>query len=121
VVVVAGLAVGERRGWAHVAASTPALDADFRTRQRRLAAALAGAADPLTAPLDAYALRAQAIAGALSPPALSALLQALPPLLHVNAVRLLGARPDEEAAAYLYWERALEGLAARRKKARPPG
>jgi thiopeptide-type bacteriocin biosynthesis protein len=114
-------ALAARRRAAHLPASTPALDADYRARQRRLAAALAGgAADPLTAPLDAYALRAQAIAGALSPAALAALLEALPPLLHVNAVRLLGARPDEEAAAYLFWERALEGLAARRKRARVP-
>jgi thiopeptide-type bacteriocin biosynthesis protein len=114
-------ALAARRRAAHLSTSTPALDADYRARQRRLAAALAGtAADPLTAPLDAYALRAQAIAGALSPAALANLLEALPPLLHVNAVRLLGARPDEEAAAYLFWERALEGLAARRKRARVP-
>jgi thiopeptide-type bacteriocin biosynthesis protein len=114
-------ALAARRRRAHLPASTRELDADYRARQRRLAATLAGnAADPLTAPLDAYALRAQAIAGALSPPALAALLEALPPLLHVNAVRLLGARPEAEAAAYLYWERALEGLAARRRKARVP-
>ena len=95
-------------------------DADYRTRQRRLAEALAGsAADALVAPLDAHALRVQAIAGALAPPALAALLEVLPPLLHVNAVRLLGARPDDEAAGYLFWERTLEGLAARRRKSRP--
>jgi thiopeptide-type bacteriocin biosynthesis protein len=114
-------ALAARRRRAHLPASTPVLDAEYRARQRRLAGALAGAAaDPLTAPLDAYALRAQAIAGGLSPPALAALLETLPPLLHVNAVRLLGARPEEEAAAYLFWERALEGLAARRKRTRLP-
>jgi thiopeptide-type bacteriocin biosynthesis protein len=114
-------ALAERRRGAHLGASTPALDAEYRTRQRRLAGALAGgAADALAAPLDAHALRVQAIAGGLTAPVLTALLGALPALLHVNAVRLLGARPEEEAAAYLFWERTLEGLAARRKRARVP-
>jgi thiopeptide-type bacteriocin biosynthesis protein len=114
-------ALAARRRGAHLPDSTPALDADYRIRQRRLADALGGAvADALVAPLDAHALRVQAIAGALSPAALASLLEVLPPLLHVNAVRLLGARPDEEAAAYLFWERTLEGLAARRRRSRRP-
>jgi thiopeptide-type bacteriocin biosynthesis protein len=109
-------ALAARRRAAHLSGSSPALDADFRARQRRLAGALGGRApDLLTAPLDAHATRVQAVAGALAPAALAALLDVLAPVLHVNAVRLLGARPDDEAAAYFFWERTLEGVAARRR------
>jgi thiopeptide-type bacteriocin biosynthesis protein len=95
-----------------------ALDAHYRARQRRLAALLAGtASDVFSAPLDAHATRVQALAGELSPEVLAALIEVLPPVLHLDAVRLVGARPDDEAAAYLFWERALEGLAARRRRA----
>jgi thiopeptide-type bacteriocin biosynthesis protein len=116
-----GLAARQRA--AHAAAGdlppggARALDGDFRTRQRRLAALLAGtAADPCSAPLDAHATRVQALVADLSPNARSALIEVLPPVLHVCAVRLLGASPGEEAAAHVFWERTLEGLAARKRR-----
>ena len=34
----------------------------------------------------------------------------LPTLLHLAAVRALGADPDSERLAYTFWERTLQGL-----------
>ena len=48
-------------------------------------------ADAFSASLDAHATRVQALAAELSPPALAALVAVLPAVLHVCAVRLLGA------------------------------
>jgi lantibiotic biosynthesis protein len=96
-----------------------ALDAELRRRQRRLAAQLTGVVDdPCSAALDAHATRVQALFAAADRPlgAPPELLAALPAVLHVCAVRLLGDRPEEEAAAYFFWERTLEGLLARRRR-----
>lgn len=86
-------------------------DAEYRARQRRLAAVLAGTADDgFAAVFDAHATRVRALGVERS------LDDVLGSLLHVCAVRLAGARPDDEAAAYFFWERALEGLSARRRR-----
>jgi thiopeptide-type bacteriocin biosynthesis protein len=94
------------------------LDADLRRRQRRLAAQLAGTVDdPFSAALDGHATRVQALFAADRPLGASPdLLAALPAILHICAVRLLGARPTEEAAAYFFWERTLDSLVARRRR-----
>jgi thiopeptide-type bacteriocin biosynthesis protein len=113
-------ALAARRRAAHRPGSpeeSRALDLDFRARQRRLAGLLAGTAeDACSAPLDAHATRVQALAAELAPGTLASVIDVLSPVLHLNAVRLLGPRPDDEAAAYLFWERTLEGLAARRRR-----
>jgi thiopeptide-type bacteriocin biosynthesis protein len=96
-----------------------ALDAELRERQRRLAAQLAGSVDdPFSAALDGHATRVQALFAAADRPlgASPGLLAALPAVLHHCAVRLLGPRPADEAAAYYFWERTLESLLARRTR-----
>jgi hypothetical protein len=98
------------------AATRDELDAEYRRRQRRLGAALMGEEDAFSAALDGHATRVRALAAEQSPALLDALIVHLPPVLHMQAVRLAGARPAEEAVAYLLWHRALEGLAARRRR-----
>jgi hypothetical protein len=94
------------------------LDAELRRRQRRLAAQITGTVDdPFSAALDGHATRVQALFAADRPLGASPeLLAALPAILHVCAVRLIGARPTEEAAAYYFWERILDSLLARRRR-----
>jgi thiopeptide-type bacteriocin biosynthesis protein len=82
-----------------------AADAAFRAAGRGLRAALAGEPAP---PFAAH--RARVAAAARSLPA-GADDRLLPTLLHLSAVRLLGADPDGERLAYTFWERTLEGLA----------
>jgi hypothetical protein len=38
----------------------------------------------------------------------------------MQAVRMLGTRPEDEQAAYLFWERALEAMAARARRGGRP-
>jgi thiopeptide-type bacteriocin biosynthesis protein len=102
-----------------------ALSDDFRRRGRGLTDRLSGrAGDVFSAPLAAYeaaivATLAVAAASFLvaAPTAVTA---ALGPLLHLTAVRLTGAAVEDEAAAYVFWDRALDSVAAREKAAFSP-
>jgi len=88
-------------------------DAAFRRAGRSLRAALAS--DGETGPdpgdaadkLAAHRARTAHAARALSPDARARL---LPTLLHLSAVRHLGADRDGERLAYTFWERVLQGL-----------
>jgi thiopeptide-type bacteriocin biosynthesis protein len=114
-----GLELEARQGLARrrrLAAGPADVDAEFRRRQRRLAAALSvGHDDPFSAALDGHATRVRALLGEERAP-IEAIVAVLAPVLHVSAVRHLGARPADEAAAYAFWERTLEGQAARRRR-----
>jgi thiopeptide-type bacteriocin biosynthesis protein len=93
------------------------LDPELRRRQRRLSQLLAGAVeDEGSAALDGHATRVRALVAERPLGTTPELLAALPSVLHVGCVRLLGARPDDEAAAYFFWERTLAGLVARRRR-----
>jgi hypothetical protein len=81
---------------------------EYRLLARPLATALSRAhADVLFDAFAAYLDQVRAVGS-------SALHPALPALLHMQAVRLAGLDPRAEAAAYVFWDRALESLAARR-------
>jgi thiopeptide-type bacteriocin biosynthesis protein len=82
-----------------------ALAAEYRRRQAPLMALLA---DERRAPYAEHRARLAAIA--LPAGRAEAI---LPALLHLAAVRLAGVDPVEEARAYYFWERALEGLLRR--------
>ncbi len=81
-------------------------DAAFRHHARPLRAAL-GAAPP---PLAEHQTRVAAAARTLTEADRPRLLQTLPTLLHLSAVRLVGSDPDAERLGYTFWERTLEGL-----------
>jgi len=88
-------------------------DAAFRRVGRGLRAALAADGQGGTAPNDAagklaahHARTAHAARG-LAPEART---RVLPTLLHLAAVRALGADPGGERLAYTFWERTLQGL-----------
>jgi len=85
------------------------LAAEYRRRQRGLMATLSGRAedDGANRPFAAHAARVASLEGEL-PRALRA--ATLPALLHLTAVRVAGLHRDVEARAYVFWERALEGL-----------
>ncbi len=98
---------------------------EYRQRQRALAGWLGAAATParkgaeadLAAPLFDRLFRTTiAAAAALAQADRAALVAALPALLHMQAVRLCGTEADDEQAAYVFWARALEGLAARARR-----
>jgi len=88
-------------------------DAAFRRAGRELRAALAGDGLPGSVPsevagkLAAHRARAAHAARGLPPEARARL---LPTLLHLCAVRVLGADRDGERLAYTFWERTLQGL-----------
>jgi thiopeptide-type bacteriocin biosynthesis protein len=93
------------------------LDRILRTRQRHLSGLLAGTVeDEGSDALDGHATRVRALVAERPLGTTPELIAALPAVLHVGCVRLLGARPDDEAAAYFFWERTLAGLAARRRQ-----
>jgi thiopeptide-type bacteriocin biosynthesis protein len=90
-------------------------DAAFRRAGRGLRAALATDGEPGAGPhpgdaadkLAAHRARTAHAARALPPDARARL---LPTLLHLSAVRHLGADRDGERLAYTFWERVLQGL-----------
>jgi len=86
-----------------------ARDTDFRARAPRLRKLLGAppAGSALTHLLDAHRAAVADTAGAIDPDAGRRLAA---PLLHLAAVRLLGADREAEARAYQLWERTLEGL-----------
>ena len=88
-------------------ADWPAL---FRVRGRHLQAALAGQLPPV-AEVGAAGLRGGGARGRRPTPAGRRAL--LPALLHLQSVRLLGPHPAGEQLSYVFWARALEGLARR--------
>ena len=61
----------------------------------------------MTALLDTFEGVARAALAGLAPEARNRI---LPPLLHLDAVRLLGPDRDAEFRAYTYWERTLDSL-----------
>ncbi len=88
-------------------------DAAFRHVGRGLRAALAADGQGGNGPNDAtgklaahHARTAHAARGLAS----AARARVLPTLLHLAAVRALGADPDGERLAYTFWERTLQGL-----------
>ena len=88
-------------------------DVAFRRVGRGLRAALAADGHGGAAPNDAagklaahHARAAHAARGLAS----GARARLLPTLLHLSAVRALGADPDGERLAYTFWERTLQGL-----------
>jgi len=110
------LAVKRRRA----AEASAALDEDDRARAdtafrrigRELRAALAddgGGGDPGATAAKLAAHRAR-VAHAARGLAADARARLLPPLLHLSAVRSLGADRDGERLAYTFWERTLQGL-----------
>ena len=108
------LAERRRAAFIRQQAEDPAWQQQFRAIGRALQAALAGQTpDGFTAALVGFekaihqAVRALPRSAAVSWPAL------LPALLHMQAVRLLGTRAEDEQASYVFWARALEALAAR--------
>jgi len=89
-------------------------DAAFRRVGRELRAALAagddaggGDAPDVALKIAAHRARVAHAARGLPPPARTRL---LPTLLHLCAVRSLGADSDGERLAYTFWERTLQGL-----------
>jgi thiopeptide-type bacteriocin biosynthesis protein len=86
----------------------------LRREYRRLSRPLAGALSRAEADIlfDALAAYTDQVRSTASP----ALHAALPALLHMQAVRLAGLDPQTEAAAYVFWDRALESLAAQNRK-----
>ena len=86
-----------------------ATDGDFRARAPGLRAALGAPADDdrIAQRLAAYRAQVSAAVDAIDDTARARIAA---PLLHLGAVRLLGADRAAEARAYLFWERTLEGL-----------
>jgi thiopeptide-type bacteriocin biosynthesis protein len=106
--------LARRRRAAHEGELAPvdeSLAQDFRARQSRLHEALTAAHDPA---LMRYAARVGAAARTLPTEQRAGL---LPPLLHLSSVRLQGVDRFAEARAYYLWERALDGIIARKKSA----
>jgi lantibiotic biosynthesis protein len=97
---------------AHAPDVTPALgeslDAGFRAAGRGLRAALAAGGPPeLRVMLKVHRRRVSRAAAPLDG---EARMRVLPSLLHLQAVRVLGADLAGEIRAYTFWERALDGL-----------
>jgi len=87
----------------------------YRQQSRQLMSWLAGGQeDVLTPALVSLHTTAAALAGSLDADLRATLQGRLPVLLHVQAVRLLGANPGAEALSYYLWQRILESLAAQR-------
>ncbi len=118
--------LARRRRDALARAAGPDLDRDrvladeFRRRGRGLTDRLSGrTSDVFSPPLAAYeaaivaSLAAAAASDLVAAPA--TVTAALAPLLHLTAVRLTGAAVEDEAVAYVFWDRALDSLAARQK------
>jgi thiopeptide-type bacteriocin biosynthesis protein len=95
-----------------------ALDAGYRRCSSRLMACLSGVGQDAFSPaLVAYGHALRAFVTRLSRAEHAAILRALPALLHLTTVRLGAVGTDDEEAAFVFWERALEGLAARKRQA----
>ena len=111
----AGLDPGERqtlarrRREAYGIGRDPALADEYRARQQALRARLASPSPPLLA-------HQQRVASALASLAPSRRAALLPALLHLAAVRLVGADAAREAAAFYLWERTRESLARHRER-----
>jgi thiopeptide-type bacteriocin biosynthesis protein len=99
-------------------------DAAFRRVGRTLRAGLladgdtAGDANDVAAKLAAHRARIAHTARGLPPEDRARL---LPTLLHLSAVRHLGADPDGERLAYTFWERTLQGLRKPQGPRKPTG
>ncbi len=98
---------GDRVGNSH--RDRRAIDGDFRARAPGLRAALSAPAadDRIAQRLAAHRAQVSAAVEAIDDDARARIAA---PLLHLGAVRLLGADRAAEARAYLFWERTLEGL-----------
>jgi thiopeptide-type bacteriocin biosynthesis protein len=109
------LAAAQRAARSNVLAGEAAdLDAEYRKRSARLMDFLGSrATDEFSPALAAYRAVVQAVRERATPAEGQALRRGLPSLLHMTAVRIGGG---DEAAAFVFWERALEGLAARRRQ-----
>jgi thiopeptide-type bacteriocin biosynthesis protein len=97
-------------------------DLAFRRAGRALRAALAAdgdtGSDPADLPSKLAAHRARIAHAARGLPAASRT-RLLPTLLHLSAVRHLGADRDGERLAYTFWERTLQGLRRPQGSPRP--
>ena len=90
---------------------------EYRQQSRQLLVWLAGTqADVLTAAMTSLCDVAASAAAFLDASLRAALRRNLPVLLHVQAVRLAGAHASSEALGHYFWERGLEGIAARNKR-----
>jgi hypothetical protein len=114
------LAEGRRLAMASAAAGEdPEWKGQFRAVGRELSALLSGRRDGDLAALARFekAVRAAFDAARRGQRSRGQTLRAaLPALLHTQAVRMLGTRVEDEQASYLFWSRALEGLAARARR-----
>ncbi len=117
------LAARRRDAFAHAAGgegeSSRDLDADYRGRSRQLMVALSGppaGANAVVLELTRYGDGLKRLVATWPAATVEAIVTVLPTILHMTAVRLCGASPADEAAAFVFWQRALQGISSRQAR-----